>query len=104
MSRWAIVTLIGIGTFGLRASFVGFLGDARFPDTLKRALRFVPAAVLTAIVVPEVLRPAGPIDLTVGNPRWLAASVALVVAWKTRNIGLTMAAGLVALWIIQAVL
>ena len=104
MSPWLIIILIGLGTFALRASFIGFLGDAELPERLKQGLRFVPAAVLTAIMTPEILRPEGVIDLTLGNPRWPAAIVAALVAWKTRNIGATMVAGLAALWVLQAVL
>lgn len=104
MNPWALIIVIGLGTFLQRASFIGFLGHWELPEPMRRALRFVPAAVLTAIVTPEVFSPAGSLDVTFGNPRWLAAVLAAFVAWKTRNIGLTMLAGLAALWVLQSVL
>lgn len=104
MSAWLIVSLIGLGTLALRFSFIGLGSDTALPEVIKRGLRFVPPAVFTALVTPGVFRPEQVIDVGLGNPRWLAALAALAVAWRTRNIGLTMAAGLVALWILQAVL
>jgi branched-subunit amino acid transport protein len=68
---------------------------------LRQALRFVPAAVLSAIILPEVVQPAGVLDLSLGNERLLAGLVAVVVAWYTRNVLWTIGAGMVTLWLVQ---
>ena len=67
------------------------------PELLKSALRYVPAAVLTAIWAPELLLHKGVISLAVGNERLLAGIVAIVVAWRYRVTFGTILAGLAAL-------
>jgi len=97
---WPVLVLVGIGTFLLRLSFVGLAGRLSLPDPVARALRFVPAAVLSAIIVPAVFRTeTGSLDLLLVAPRVLAALVAIAVAWRTRNILATLAAGMLVLWL-----
>jgi len=42
------------------------------------------------------------LDLSLGNFRLLAGLVGALVAWRTRNVLLTLAAGMLALWGLQA--
>ena len=98
------LTIVGMGaiTFAIRASFFMLPEGVSLPPWLLRALRYVPAAVLTAIIVPELVMPHGAFDLSPGNERLLAGTVAILVAWRTRNVVLTVAAGMVVLWLLQA--
>jgi branched-subunit amino acid transport protein len=75
----------------------------RLPPLLQRALRFVPAAALTAIITPELLIRDGAIFLSPMNARLIAGVIAMVVAWRTKNTLLTIAAGMIALWILQLI-
>ena len=94
----------GLLTFLTRLSFVALLGRVEVPAVLVRALRFVPPAVLSAIVANEVLVRDGAVDLSSGNLRLIAAAVATAIALFTRNVFLTIGAGMAALWTLQAVL
>lgn len=100
------LTLLGMGaiTYAIRLSLIMLWGRIKLPHTVHRGLRFVPPAVLAAIVFPQILRPSGPLDLTLGNVRMLAGVLAVLVAWRTRNALLTIATGMAALWILTAVL
>jgi branched-subunit amino acid transport protein len=98
MNPWLIVLLMGLVTYAIRLSLIGGLGRVNLPLLIRRALRFVPPAVLTAIIVPEVLLPAGEIDFSLSNARLLAGLMAALVAWRTKNVVLTVAAGMGALW------
>lgn len=102
MSLWLALLAIGLLTYAMRLVFILLLGRVRFPDWLVRALRFVPPAVLTAIIFPEVFLAQGRLDMSLGNPRWLAGAIAALVAWRTRNVVLTVLAGMVALLLLQA--
>ena len=73
------------------------------PEGLRRALRFVPASVLAALVFPALTHPNGTLDLSFGNFRLFAGLVGALVAWRTRNVLLTLSAGMLALWILQLV-
>src|SRR4029079_8754027 len=84
--------------FGTRLSFIALFARREMPPLLARALRHVPAAMLTAIVVPAIVFAApGDLALGAGNVKLIAALVAGVVAWRWRNTLLTIAVGLAAL-------
>ncbi len=99
---WVIIIGMTVVTYGARLSVIVLLGENGMPQGVSRALRFVPPAVLAAIVFPALLAPDGPLDLSLGNDRLLAGIVAALVAWRSRNILLTIAVGLVLLWILQS--
>jgi branched-subunit amino acid transport protein len=98
---WLIFLLGGLLTFGMRYSFIYLLGRFELPDTVRRALRFVPPAVLSAIVLPELLIRSGQMDVSLTNFRLLAGVVAILVAWRTKNTLLTILAGMLALLILE---
>jgi branched-subunit amino acid transport protein len=98
---WAVITGMALITYGLRLSVIALLGRLRMPRIALQALRFVPPAVLSAIILPEVLRPGGTLNLSLGNARLPAALLAAVVAWRTRSVLLTIGAGMAALWLLQ---
>ena len=83
---WAAILGMFVATYVVRASFIVFGQKLRFPPAVVQALGHVPVAVLTAIVVPEALRPGGQFDVSPGNPDLVGTLVAGLVAWKTRNI------------------
>ena len=100
---WLTMLAMGVITFVLRASFIALSGRFRLPPALARALRFVPAAVLSAIVVPALVFQEGRLELTLGNEKLLAGLLAGVVAWATKSVIWTLLAGMAALWTLQAV-
>lgn len=97
-----IILAMGFVTFAIRLSLIGGLGRIELPPFIRRALRFVPPAVLTAIIFPELLLPGGSLDVSPGNARLLAGVLAVLVAWRSRNVVLTVAVGMLALWLLQA--
>jgi len=100
---WLWLTMIAAGllTYAIRLSFIQLFAHMDIPPTVKRALRFVPPAVLSAIVFPELLLPAGRLDLSLGNSRLLAGLLASLVAWRTKNVFLTILVGMAALLLLQ---
>jgi branched-subunit amino acid transport protein len=102
-SLWLILVIVGALTFATRLSFIVLLGRVEMPAWLRGVLRFVPVAALTAIFAPELLTPKGTLDISLGNARLLAGVLAIVVAWRTRNVLLTIAVGMAGLLILQLV-
>ncbi len=103
MSNVGIIFVVGIGTYLLRLSFIGIVGDRVMPEWALVPLRFVAPAVLAALIAPAVLLNDGALDLSpASNPRALAAMVALLLAWKTRSVPVVIAAGLATVWALQA--
>jgi len=101
---WLAIVAMGLITYGLRLSMIILFGRVAMPEVMRRALRFVPAAVLAAIVLPELLIPGGRFALPPENARLVAGVVAAGVAWWTRNVFLTIATGMAVLWILRLVL
>jgi len=88
MSLWGTILGMALVTYLLRATFLLLPPGMETPGLLRRALRYVPAAVLTAIWAPEVL---------VDDERLPAGVVAIAVAWRWRTTFATIIAGLLAL-------
>lgn len=99
---WIAMLAMGVLTVGLRSCFLILPERVRLPALLRRALRYVPAAVLTAIYAPELLVQSGTIDASPGNVRLLAGLVAIGVAWRLRRPLFTIVAGMFALHLFGA--
>jgi branched-subunit amino acid transport protein len=92
-TAWWAVLGAGVGTFAMRASFLAFAHRlADVPPAVQRVLRQIPPAALASLVVPALLRPEGHLDL--GQARFVAGVLAALVAWRTRNIALTLGVGM----------
>lgn len=107
MSSWQLwLTVIGMGvvTLAARMSFILLPADARVPELLKRSLGYIAAAVLPALVMPDVLF-RGEVGAHGFDPlRLIAAILAGLVAWWTRSIFATLATGLGTLLLLRQLL
>lgn len=88
---WIIIIAMGIGTYLIRFSFLGLIGNRELPSWLLKMLRFTPVAVLPGVVAPMLLgrgiEGMDPLRLS-------AALVTLVVGIVTRNVLYAIIAGL----------
>lgn len=100
---WLAMIGLGILTFLTRFSFIALLERWQAPPLVQRALRFVPIAVLTAIIIPDLVLHDGTLNIQPANPRLLAGLVAVFVAWKTKNVIWTIVAGMTVFWLLQLV-
>ena len=99
-----IILGMGVVTYAIRLSPMMLQGCVEGRPLMRRALRFVPPAVLSALIFPELLLPGGTLDLSPGNPRLLAGALAALIAWHTKNALPAIAVGMTALWVLQTVL
>ena len=97
MSVWLAMLGMGIVTLALRASFLLLPERVQLPAWMRQALRFVPAAVLTAIWAPELLLQKGVLSVSLYNEKLLAGIAAIAVAWRWRLSFFTIVAGLLSL-------
>lgn len=94
---WAVILILGIGTYLIRFSFLGLIGGKDLPEWVLRHLRYTAVAVLPGLVAPLVLWP----DATGGevDPARLSAALATFgVGLLTRNVIAAIAAGAVTLF------
>lgn len=98
---WTIVCAGGAVTLLARASFIVLPPETRVPKWVQRCLKYVAAAVLPALVLPDVLFRDVAAGQAVNTYRIIAALVAMLAAWQTRNIFATLGAGMATLWFLQ---
>ena len=101
MNIWLVMLLGGLITFGMRFSLIYLFGRFQIPETMQKALHYVPPAVLSAIIFPELFLHDGVMDFSPDNTRLLAGVIAIVVAWFSRNTLITILAGMIALFLLQ---
>ena len=106
MNIWLVMLFGGLITFGMRFSLIYLLAEGRFeiPETLRKALHYVPPAVLSAIIFPELFLHNGAFYVSLENTRLLAGVIAIVVAWFSRNTLITIIVGMAALFLLQFLL
>ena len=100
MSPLAQVLIVGVGTFLMRASLVTALAGVTIPERVERTLRLVAPAVLAAIVAQSLF-------LDDGSARsfssWhVGGLVAALAVWRTNSVGLALATGMSAHWLVLA--
>jgi branched-subunit amino acid transport protein len=93
----ALFTVLALVTFTERALFIVLLGKRQLPPFFRRALHYVPAAVLAAIVTPALFRESG-VAIGPFDVRLLVGILAAAVAWRTRSVIATFAVGMTVLW------
>jgi branched-subunit amino acid transport protein len=98
---WLTIVAAGVVTLLARASFIVLPPETRTPIWLQRGLKFVAAAVLPALVIPDVLFRDVPPGDVVNVYRIVAASIALLVAWRSRSVLATLGVGLGILWLLH---
>jgi branched-subunit amino acid transport protein len=101
MNIWVVMLLGGLLTYTIRLSFILVLSKREVSNLLKRALRLVPPAVFSAIIIPELFMPSGKIEPMLINNRLVAGLTAVIVAWKTKNVVATILAGMAVLWLLE---
>jgi len=101
VKTWLVIAGVSAATYLLRASFIVFADPQRFPHAFRQALRFVPPAVLAAIVVPGLLLASGTLEASPHNARLLAGLVAIAAATRWRHPLAPIAVGMPVLWLLQ---
>lgn len=81
---WLIIIVLGLGTFLIRFSFLGLMGQRELPPWALRHLRYTAVAMLPALIAPLVVWP----DATGGTldpVRLAAAAITLATGYWTKN-------------------
>lgn len=100
---WAVIVALGIGTWLIRFSFLGLIGNRPLPEWVLRHLRYTPVAVIPALVAPLIVWPPA----TGGSPdpaRLIAAGATIAVGMVTKSVLGAIVAGMGTLYAVQALL
>lgn len=94
---WIVLIVLGLGSYALRFSFLGLIGNRPLPAWLLRHLRYTAVAILPGLVAPLVLFPeatGGTFDL----PRAMAALATVAVGLWRRDVLMGILAGAITLY------
>ncbi len=94
MSVWLLIAGMFLVTFLPRYVPMALAGRFKISPLLNQALEFVPIAVLTAIIARVSVVHDGETDLQLDNPYLYALFVSFIVARISKNIFITISAGL----------
>ncbi len=88
MTQEEIILIFGmmLVTFGVRYPVLAILGRITMPERVQNALRYVPVAVLMAIIAPAMLMPQGNVEFSMDNAYLVAGIIAIVIAWRTKSL------------------
>ena len=100
LKLWAVILIVGALNYLSRLSFIAVFARRSVPPLLARALKYVPAAMLTALILPMVVDWNGA-DTDFATPKVVAAAVAAACAFVTRSTLKTLAVGMVSVWVLQ---
>ena len=98
---WELMVVCGLFTFATRYSMISEVAPNELPRRMEHSLSFVPIAVLTAILVPEIMIAESGNLSFYGNYRIVAAGIAVLVALTTRSVIATICFGMVSLWLLE---
>lgn len=104
MNELLLVAGMALVTVAIRYPTMAIFGRIPLPDALIRALRYVPVAVLTAIIVPLMIMPDGEVALSLDNAFLIGGIAATMIAWRTKNLLLTIVLGMAIFLIWRAVI
>lgn len=100
MTIWLTIAGMALVTLATRALPLLLL-RAEPPPWLAQWLRFVPVAIFTALALRPLVVSAGPDPRLIAGAPLAAGLVGVLVAWRTSSVVLTIAAGLVAFWVLR---
>ena len=98
MNEVLLITGMTLVTFAVRYPVLAFLSKFPLPQRFLDALKYVAPAVLTAIIIPSVLLPEGSLNVQFNNTRLYAGLIAVLVAWRSKNLLATILVGMFVLW------
>jgi branched-subunit amino acid transport protein len=102
LTIWLVTLVVGALNFASRVSFIAWFARHDMPAPLERALRHVPVAMLTAIVIPALVFVApGLPAFGPDNAKLVAGIAAGAAAWWRKSTLLTIAVGMVTLWAVR---
>jgi len=97
MENFLIFVGMALATYLTRYIMIAALGQ-EVPPLLRRWLRYVPPAVLAALIVPAALAPQGQLEI---STRAWAVLAGAAVAWRTRSVLWTILGGMATFWLFR---
>lgn len=99
MNFYLLFATIAIVLLVIKGLFLCFIPRSKVPAFFERSLRYIPPAVLAALVAPSILYANSTGGPLLSFPRIAAGIIAFGIALRTRSIIVTILTGMVLLWL-----
>ncbi len=91
---WLTIALLLLSTILSRSALFLMGRSLKIPPTLMHALRYAPAAALSAIVAPDLFMQSGQLDISLLNPKLVGGIAATLFFLWTRHMLGTIVVGM----------
>ncbi|MCG8350843.1 MAG: AzlD domain-containing protein [Chloroflexales bacterium] len=99
MIIWLTILGMAVATFAIRAIPL-LVMRGELASWLQRWLATVPVAVFVALIVPPLVTTGDPLVFSIG-PALPAGIAGALIAWRTRNVLLTIGVGMATFWALR---
>ena len=96
-----LLVLVGLLTYLYRYAMIGLFASRSLPAWLHALCRHIAPASFAALAASALFVAGGEVVFAFDTPRPWAALVAVLVAWRTRNVLATIGAGMAALYLLK---
>ncbi|MGG7176426.1 AzlD domain-containing protein [Clostridium paraputrificum] len=93
LNVYLLILGIAIFTYIPRSFPIIYLSKKELPTWLKEWMKFIPAAIFAALICPDIFTNAGKLDISFTNIKLISSIVVLIVAFKKKSLGLSIAVG-----------
>jgi branched-subunit amino acid transport protein len=98
--EWVLILGMMAVTVAVRYPVLALVSRMELHPLLLDAMRYIPPAVLAAMIVPALLMPHGaPVVFSWRNEYLVAGLAAALIGWRTRNLLLTIGLGMAIFWL-----
>ena len=100
MTIWISIVIAGIINYLTRLGSILLIKPESLSESAKKILGYVPSAVFPAIIFPAVFFNETNTIVQINDPKIIGFFVAIVIGHISKNIILTIIAGLISYWIV----
>ncbi len=97
---WILILLSGLITYLLRFSMISLIKKDMLSEKTKIVLSYVPSAVFPALIFPAIFLNNSGLLVSYDDPKIIAALVAILVGFFSKNILATILSGLIVYWFV----
>lgn len=101
MKEFWLIAGMALVTFLIRYPMLAFLNKLHLSPEQLAGLKFVPPAVLSALIASALFIDEEQLNLSWGNERLIAGIVASLVAYKSKNLFLTILVGMLVFFVFR---
>jgi branched-subunit amino acid transport protein len=99
-----LLAVVGVLTFLYRYAMIGLFAKHSLPGWLHALCRHIAPASFAALTASALFVQGGDVYFAFDTPRPWAALAAVIVAWRTRSVLATIAAGMATLYLLKFLL